>query len=393
MAATEGAASAPQALAAAPETGSRGDGAGRSTALLAAAMALPGVTPGIAGAQDVADDGVIALKYLDYRDWQPGAARMRVRAPGLYVRKPLPDSTVLEGTLVHDTMSGASPLYFNTLSGASGIGVTDYRTAGDVKVTRDLGRYAFGVGAAISAERDYLSRALSTDLRISSEDRNRTWTLGFAGAADRIDSVNGVALDERRHTLEILVGVTQVLSATTLVQSNLAYATGHGYYDDPYKLLDARPDHRRTLAWLTRVNQRVPALDATVQMGYRFVSDSFGSDVHTLELAWVQTLPHGIALTPSLRYTSQSAADFYHDPPFPRGFVRGGLYTADTRLAAFGAVTPGLKVAVELGAGWSVDFKLEAYRQRAQWRLGGGGSPGIEPLSARWVQIGAARRF
>ena len=50
-------------------------------ALLAAALALPGILPATAVAQLAPDPGLIALKYLDYRDWQPGGDRMRVRTP------------------------------------------------------------------------------------------------------------------------------------------------------------------------------------------------------------------------------------------------------------------------------------------------------------------------
>ena len=280
VAATEGRAT-PSAPGTVPLEGA---GSGSSTALLAAAIALPGIVPGIAHAQDVSGEGVIALKYLDYRDWQPGAERMRVRAPGLYVRKPLPGSTLLEGALVHDSMSGASPLYFNTLSGASGSGVTDHRTAGDVKVTRSFGGYAIGVGGAASSERDYLSRAASADVRWFSDDRNTTVAFGVAGSADRIDSVNGVARDRTRQTVELMAGLTQVLSAQAVVQSNVTYATGHGDYSDPYKLLDARPDRRRILAWLTRYNHHLDGPDATLRLGYRYLADSFGSEAHTLEL-------------------------------------------------------------------------------------------------------------
>lgn len=363
--------------------------AASSGALFAAALALPGVV----AAQAAPDEGVIALKYLDYRDWQPGAERMTVRSPALYVRKPVSESLVVEGSLVYDSMSGASPLNHNTLSGASGTGITEYRTAGDVKVTKYFGNQAVGVGAAVSSERDYLSRAASVDVRFFSEDRNRTWAFGIAGADDRIDSVNGVAQGETRHTLEFLVGITQVLSAGDIVQTNLTYSTGHGYYSDPYKLLDTRPDRRHTLAWLTRYNHHFPQLDATLKVAYRYLHDSFGTDAHTVELAWVQPLPRGITLTPSLRYTTQSAADFYFDPPFPRGFERGAFYTADTRLSAFGAFTPGAKVGYDIGGGWSADLKVEFYRQRSSWHLGGSGSPGLEPFSARWVQLGIAKTF
>src|SRR5205085_2931475 len=247
-----------------------------SRALFAAAVALPGVMPATVGAQSAPEEGVIALKYLDYRDWQPGADRMRVKTPSLFVLKPLSDTLVLEGSLVYDSISGASPLYHDTLSGASGLGITEYRTAGDVKITKYFGRYAVGIGGAVSSERDYLSRAGSVDFRWFSDDRNRTLALGIGGAADRIDSVNGVAVGRTRDTLDFLVGVTQVLSAQDILQSNLTYSTGHGYYSDPYKLLDTRPDNRHVLAWLTRYNHHYTALDATLKLGYRYLRDSFG---------------------------------------------------------------------------------------------------------------------
>jgi len=50
----------------------------RSATLIAAALALPGILPANASAQAAPDEGVVALRYYDYRDWQPGASRMTV---------------------------------------------------------------------------------------------------------------------------------------------------------------------------------------------------------------------------------------------------------------------------------------------------------------------------
>ena len=61
----------------------------RSAALIAAALALPGILPSQAHAQTAPDEGVVALRYLDYRDWQPGARRMTVRNPSLYALVPI----------------------------------------------------------------------------------------------------------------------------------------------------------------------------------------------------------------------------------------------------------------------------------------------------------------
>ena len=333
------------------------------------------------------------FKYLDYRDWQPGGRRMRVDTPAFYVSMPLNDTVTLEASVLYDGLSGASPLYFNALSGASGEGVRDYRTAGDVKLTKYFDSFAIGVGAAYSREQDYISRAGSIEVRTWTSDKNRTYAFGFAGAADDIDSENGAAQGQHKYVLDFLVGVTQILSPTSIVQSNLTYSRGHGYFTDPYKLLDNRPDSRRILAWLTRYNEHFPSVDGTLQLGYRHINDSFGADSNMLEAAWVQELPQGWSLRPSLRYYMQKAAYFYYGPPIGSGLRRGAPYTADTRLSAFGAWTPGILIAKQVNGGWTIDLKVEYYEQRGAWRLGGGGSEGLLPFSARWIQVGIGKTF
>jgi hypothetical protein len=363
-----------------------------SAALVAAALALPGIVPAAALAQSAPDEGVVALRYFDYRDWQPGANRMSVKSPSLYALVPLSDSLTLEGSLVHDSMSGASPLYHDTLSGASGLGITDYRAAADAKLTKYFGSTSLAVGGAYSHERDYVSRALSVEWRRWSDDRNRTYVLGFAAANDRIDPVMGTVHDQRRETYDFLAGATQVLNAEEVVESTITWSDGRGYYSDPYKLLDARPGHRRIFAWLTRYHRYLPRVDATLQLSYRFLDDSFGDRSHAVEAAWVQGLPLGFTLTPTIRYFTQGAADFYHDPPFPQGVVPGDLYTADARLSAFGAVAVGLRLAKAFAGGVTADVELNFYRQRGDWRPGGG-SPGLAAFSARWIAFGLTKRF
>jgi len=361
-------------------------------ALVAAALALPGILPASAVAQSVADHGIVELKYLDYRDWQPGASRMTVRSPSLYTLIPVNDTTELEGSLVYDAMSGASPLYHNTLSGASGLGVTDYRTAGDAKVTKYFGNWAMGVAGVVSSERDYLSRGGAVDFRFFSDDRNRTYALSVAGANDWIRPSHPDVPPGPRNTLEYLFGITQALSPTQIVQSNLTYSYGHGDFNDPYKLLDKRPSERRIFAWLTRYNEYFAGQDGTLRLSYRYLHDSFGSVSNTVTAAWVQPLPSEWSVTPNIRYYTQSAAWFYHDPPPGSGFVVGEPYTMDTRLSAFGAWTAGLILGKSLGEGWTANLEADFYRQQSGWRPGGG-SPGLLSFSARWFIVGITKAF
>jgi hypothetical protein len=299
----------------------------------------------------------------------------------------------VEAGVVFDAMSGASPRYHNALSGASGVGVEDYRKAADLKITRYFGRAAMGLSANVSTENDYFSRGVGLDARFSSEDNNTTIALGVGGASDRINSVNFVAIDETKRTVELLAGITQVLSPTQLLQSNVTVSRGRGYFSDPYKVLDTRPDRRNSVAWLTRYNHYFGGLGGALNSSYRFYHDSFGVNAHTLELVWRQPFADTWTLSPALRYTTQSAAKFYYDPPFSKGFVDGSFYTADTRLSAFGSFMFGLRVDKSFGDGWTANAKAEFTQQKSGWRLGGGGSPGLETFSSTAFIVGLTKSF
>ena len=71
----------------------------------------------------------------------------------------------------------------------------------------------------------------------------------------------------------------------------------------------------------------------------------------------------------------------------------GELYTADTRLSAFGAITAGVRLRRRSRADVTVDVAVNMYRQRAGWHAGGSGSPGLAEFSARWIEVGLEKRF
>jgi hypothetical protein len=51
----------------------------------------------------------------------------------------------------------------------------------------------------------------------------------------------------------------------------------------------------------------------------------------------------------------------------------------------------GVTLAKGLPDGWSASLKVDFYRQRADWRIGGPGSPDIDPFSARWILLGITK--
>ena len=113
-----------------------------------------------------------------------------------------------------------------------------------------------------------------------------------------------------------------------------------------------------------------------------------------LEASWIQPLPGGFVADAELRYLTQSAASFYHDPPFPQGFVPGEIYTADTRLSAFGAITAGRALcrrrSVRTSPSTSPSTCIVSARAGT---LAASGSPGLAEFSARWIEVGLEKRF
>lgn len=358
--------------------------------------------PGTAAAQSEPGPGPasVGFKWLSYQDRQPGLERIRVTSPSLLARVPIGERFGLVASATIDNVSGASPRWHSAVSGASRM--QDRRKAGDVKVTRYDDRHSVALGIASSEEDDFVSRAVSLEGRWASDDNSRSWSAGVALTKDRIGSSDDFTLDERRRTVEATAGITQVLSRTDIVQFGLTLAEGSGFYDDPYKRIDQRPDRRRQRIATLRWNHHLEPVNLTLRSNYRAYRDSFGVRSHTLLLEPVFTAGERFTIAPSLRLYSQSAARFYYDPvysfvgePFPPGYFESPprFLSPDQRLSAFGAVTLAIKLQARIGEAWTADVKIEHYEQRSDWRIGGPGSPGLARFTARFVQWGLARKF
>ena len=378
------------AMARLPESAPR---RGVGAALLSAAMALP--LAAAVHAETAPERGIVSLKYLDYLDSQPGDPRIRVHAPALMLMAPISGDWSVGGTLTSDVISGASPAY-HTLGLKQ---MQDHRRAAESEVTRYLPNGTFTIGASISTESDYLSRGLSMQATRSSEDKNTTWNAGLGLTSDVINPTNHIVENETKQVVDLLLGVTQVLTTTDILQMNLGFSNGRGYFSDPYKVFDNRPREHNHSTLMTRWNHHSEATQGTTRLSYRYYSDSWGIKAHTLGVEYVQPMAQGWTVTPLLRLYSQNAANFYVNAdastyPFPPNPPADAIfYSEDQRVSAFGAHTLGIKVAKQLNADWLVDFKVERYEQRAAWSLFSPGSPGLATFYARSIQAGLSRQF
>lgn len=371
-------------------------------ALAMAALALPvAPLPVVAGQMEAAQAGV---KYLYYSEDQ----RMTASSPLMWVDAPVGENFDVSAAVTLDSVSGASPQYVSNQSGKpvhalSSASIRDERRAADLRVTRHFEEGSLALGASVSSEHDYLSQGVSADLRLDFNEKNTTLALGVGETNDRIGATTKPALDEGRRTRDFLVGVTQLLTPVSLVQSNLSYSDGSGYFDDPYKFTisflsgvrapvvhnDSRPNTRRAVSWLTRYRHYLPAWETALGAEYRYYRSSWGIVAHTLEVNATRDFGNGLKVTPSLRYYSQSAADFY----LPVNASRSGIGSGDSRLGAFGAYTAALKVQKTFAERTTFDATVALYRQQAAYRLDGEGSPDFPGLTARILMLGVSRVF
>lgn len=308
------------------------------------------------------------------------------------------------GRKTYDTPAGEIPLDDTFL---------DTRFALNGSWSQPLGRlYTVNAGLGFSSEYDYQHIGTNFGLTRDFNQRNTTLSAALAYAKDTIKPVGGLPLplaqmgdavdddlspgnrggdSDSKNVLDVLLGATQVLGRHTVLRVNLSYSDSSGYLTDPYKILsvvdpvsgeligrtpapgesgptglyrfESRPDSRRKQGLYTEMRHDFSG--KVLQLGYRYSTDDWEVDSHTLESRL--RLPFGASsyLEPHLRHYQQTAASFYrysvaNTAPLPE------FASADARLSDMSAVTVGLKYGHVNAGGNEWNARLEFYRQTSK---------------------------
>ena len=342
----------------------------------------------------------LAYKYSDYRE---SAGRIAVKTQGAYLEQDLGTEMHLKLEGVLDAITGATPSGQPAPAGSSQVPLSslhDRRKAWSADLSRQFQRVNLSLGGANSRESDYISNGWSVNTLTDFNRKNTTLLAGFAGTDDKIKVLYSPrAPRQRKHTNDAILGVTQLLDPHTAVSLNLTWGRARGYLNDQYKLVqkdteifpgiflpltfgENRPAHRGKWIVLTSLNRTFPELRGALDASYRYYHDTYGTDAHTLDLAWFQRLGEKILLRPGLRLYDQSAADFYRYQldgtaltPFagaPR--PAGPFYSSDFRLSALRTYNYGLKIIWRVTESIALDVALEHYDMH--------GRDGVTPASA-----------
>ncbi|MCE9687235.1 DUF3570 domain-containing protein [Shewanella sp. AS16] len=180
--------------------------------------------------------------------------------------------------------------------------------------------------------------------------------------------------DDKR-TLDLLLGLTQVLNRRWLLQANYGLSSVEGYLTDPYKFLsqvdaagvtqayryEHRPDSRLKHSFFLMTKT---ALDSgVVDVSYRYNRDDWRLSSQTLESHYRYYFSGSFYGQLHLRYYRQGAAEFYRpwlltDQALPE------FASADYRIGELTSYTLGLKLGRRLSGDRELAFRLEFYRQQ-----------------------------
>jgi hypothetical protein len=390
-------------------------------ALTSGALALPGLAS-MARADTPADrwnlDYATSFYTEDDIDSSKLASgstdsRYEVEAHQLKLQAPVTERSDLNLKLVHESMSGATPWFVEADANGdpvqvmSGATVEDRRT--DVLTTGSyyFDRAKLALSTGISTENDYFAwnGGLSGEMHFN--EKHTTLGGGFGLSLDRIEPTDSDLFanrpeDEDKQSYSVFASIAQVVGRESAIQSSLTFQHSNGFLSDPYKLVsvggvnlaDSRPSDRNQLSWLTRYRHHFSRVDGTLHADYRFYVDDWEINSHTLELAWYQTLWDSIRLIPSLRYYSQSQAEFYG--PFFAALPPEGHASSDYRLSPYGAFSWKLKAEAMLRdwpfhMDWRIGISWERYLSDADYALGSVDveNPGLVSFNVFSIQLSA----
>jgi hypothetical protein len=338
--------------------------------------------------------------------------RVSAVEPVISAKKDLGDDEILSTKIVLDSLSGASasgavPVnQVQTFTRPSGNGT--YQTAAnetpldntfkDTRVAYSLNwdkpvdrNNRRNLGFNVSKEYDFTSLGFNALWQHETNQKNTTYSGGVNIELDDLDPVGGapdplttlagqskLSNSESREVVDLLFGVTQVIDRSSLFQINLSLSEASGYLTDPYKivsvvdtagvptsqLFENRPDSRSRQSIYAKYKKNLSSKDIFTA-SYRFMTDDWGVDSNTFDLAYRFKLKSGYYIQPKIRLYQQTEADFY------RYFLLDSeavpeFASADYRLGEMDATTIGVKFGSdpEMPQSWSV--RLEQYIQTGE---------------------------
>ncbi len=356
----------------------------------------------------------VNVQYVGYDE---DSGRTTIYSPSIEINKDFGADYALNLFFTIDSLSGASPTYFDASSGASAsskgeteienikygdIDYDDNRNAGGILLTkRFASRDELTVGVNVSRERDYYANEVSGEyLHYLDQSKNQSISFGASYQKNEIlidcklgndecDSSSGASEVKNLDVVSAEVGFTQVIDKTSLVKASIFYINEDGYLDNPYMRIvrnyntsseitqESKPDTRVAYGTLIQYSKALNSKISTTS-SYRLYSDDWDITSHTISGDLYYEVTDKLTTGVGLRYYIQSEAKFYSAK---KDYFTEQLYaSSDRRMSDF----------------TSINYKLSSdYKINNKISINGGLTYYSQPdyFDAFYYNIGAKYRF
>ncbi len=271
-------------------------------------------------------------------------------------------------------------------------------------------------GLHFSKEFDYLSLAGNGSLAWEFNQKNSVFSLGLSVASDTFSPYGGIPVahsqmvvdrvqfadddayraafdatrdraDDTKQTTDLLLGWTQVVNRSTIMQFNYSYSSVNGYLSDPFKVYSVvdntgtvietnglyahyyenRPDSRAKHSIFGQVKHHFD--ESIADFSLRYMTDDWDIDSQTVDYKHLFYVGENSYIEPQFRYYQQSAANFYL-PYLLDSQAQPEFASSDIRLGEFTAYTLGFKYGWKTDSGNDIAVRLSYYQQTPKDVLG-----------------------
>ncbi len=339
----------------------------------------------------------VNIQYIGYDE---DSGRTTIYSPSIEVNKDFGADYTLNLSFTIDSLSGASPTYFDASSGASAsskgetaeenvkysdIPYKDNRNAGGIVLTkRFASRDELTVGVNVSRERDYYANELSSEyLHYLDESKNQSLSFGASYQKNEIlidcklgndecDSSSGASEIKNLDVISAELGFTQVIDKTSLIKTSIFYINEDGYLDNPYMRVvrnyntnpeitqEKKPDKRTAYGALLQYSKALNEKISTTS-SYRLYSDDWDIISHTISGDLYYEFTDKLTTGVGLRYYNQSEAKFYNAK---KDYFSDQLYaSSDRRISSFSSLNYKLSSNYKINNKVSINAGLTYYSQ------------------------------
>ena len=345
---------------------------------LAAALAVPALSAGLAQAEDRAD--FTTTWYQEQRNGNLGG--LTVVHPQFNLATDVGEKTTLDMAYSADAVSGATAVVYSVDAVSSATTFDDVRHVAEAGITFKGRRSSLSIGGSAGVERDYLSVTASIAATVDMPGKNTQLALSYSHNFDEVcdfDNQMVTPLERKSLSLEdcktkgVVTGVdtmgeavwrdlsidtaqstiTQNISPTLVAQASVFGQVLRGFQSNPYRRVrvngveaqETVPDVRGRLAAMVRVNKYLTGLHGAMHGMARGYSDTWGVNSFTLGLGYSQYFGTSLLMRLQSRVYQQSEARFFKDAFFyDTEGPAGAFFTGDRELGAIRNIITGAKL-------------------------------------------------